>query len=344
MSEQMFGYIYLTTNLLNKKRYIGKHQSKTLKNGYLGSGTLLRQAIKKHGRENFQKEVLHIAYSREELLLKEIATILEHDAVYDASYYNIANGGDGGCWDVLSDAQKDLIRQKIQSAHVGRPKSLEHRRRLSEARKGVPRNWKKVTREEYSARRRKEVADGIHPPPIANRGNKEFRHSEETKTLIKQKVQAARRRVAEERGAYFSDEVITSIKAKLAERMTPERRERFRQETKRAILMAHEVQQKQADDFAMKHEKIITLMQRQGIGLVVIAAKLTEAGYKSPRGGAWTDQTVRQVLKRIKNFAAAKKIGDKPRDLSSEVLISVPRAPTVVRTGNRPKIIRWERD
>jgi hypothetical protein len=48
--------IYITTNLINGKQYIGLH-SKNNKS-YLGAGTLLLKAIKKYGKENFSKEIL----------------------------------------------------------------------------------------------------------------------------------------------------------------------------------------------------------------------------------------------------------------------------------------------
>ena len=49
-------YIYLTTNLINGKKYIGKHFG-AICDSYLGSGTLLQRAIAKYGKENFKKEI-----------------------------------------------------------------------------------------------------------------------------------------------------------------------------------------------------------------------------------------------------------------------------------------------
>jgi hypothetical protein len=63
-------YIYKTTNLVNGKAYIGKHNG-ALTDDYLGSGTLLKCAIEKYGRENFKKEILYISKNEEENREKE---------------------------------------------------------------------------------------------------------------------------------------------------------------------------------------------------------------------------------------------------------------------------------
>jgi hypothetical protein len=49
IKSKKFHFIYKTTNLLNNKFYIGMHSTSNLKDGYLGSGTHLRYAIRKYG-------------------------------------------------------------------------------------------------------------------------------------------------------------------------------------------------------------------------------------------------------------------------------------------------------
>ena len=50
-------FVYLTTNLINGKKYVGSHTCK--KNDlYLGSGKALLLAIKKYGPKNFNREIL----------------------------------------------------------------------------------------------------------------------------------------------------------------------------------------------------------------------------------------------------------------------------------------------
>ena len=48
--------IYLTTNLVNKKQYIGKDRNNNPY--YLGGGVLLKEDIKVFGKSKFKKEVI----------------------------------------------------------------------------------------------------------------------------------------------------------------------------------------------------------------------------------------------------------------------------------------------
>lgn len=88
-------YIYRTTNLINNKKYIGKHKGR-LDDNYLGSGILLTKAIEKYGEQNFKKEILYISQSEEENREKEKYFIKIFNAVESDDYYNIAEGGQGG--------------------------------------------------------------------------------------------------------------------------------------------------------------------------------------------------------------------------------------------------------
>ena len=49
-------FIYKTTNLINGKIYIGKYKGN--RKNYLGSGVILKKAIKKYGIENFTREII----------------------------------------------------------------------------------------------------------------------------------------------------------------------------------------------------------------------------------------------------------------------------------------------
>lgn len=93
----MYGYIYMTTNLINGKMYIGQKKSTNfLKERYLGSGSLLRKAVKKYGKENFKVEMLCECDSKEELDEMEIYFIKQFDAKNNDNFYNLTPGGESG--------------------------------------------------------------------------------------------------------------------------------------------------------------------------------------------------------------------------------------------------------
>lgn len=92
----MYGYIYITTNLINNKIYVGQHKHETYDTSYYGSGKLIKRAIEKYGIENFKNEILDTASSLEELCEKEIFWIKEKKSLCSQGNYNLLRGGQFG--------------------------------------------------------------------------------------------------------------------------------------------------------------------------------------------------------------------------------------------------------
>jgi len=84
-------FVYETTNLINGKKYIGKHKG-SIDDDYLGSGNCLLAAIKKYGKENFVRKILFIAKDEQEAYDKEKELIAFYHAVEREDYYNISSG------------------------------------------------------------------------------------------------------------------------------------------------------------------------------------------------------------------------------------------------------------
>ena len=121
----MYGYIYLTTNLINNKKYIGQHKGK-FTTEYLGSGKVLKQAIDKYGRDNFKVILLDVAQSKEELDELEKKYIANYNALYESDFYNIHEGGSGGNTKQgysFEEYQKYINKESIN--HRGRKPSEE---------------------------------------------------------------------------------------------------------------------------------------------------------------------------------------------------------------------------
>lgn len=86
--------VYKTTNLINGRFYIGMHSTNNLNDSYLGSGWILKEAIKKYGRESFKREILHIFKHRKEALIKE-AELVNAEFIKNKNNYNLVIGGCG---------------------------------------------------------------------------------------------------------------------------------------------------------------------------------------------------------------------------------------------------------
>jgi hypothetical protein len=90
-------YVYEITNKINNKKYIGKRCCKCPidEDKYMGSGVLIKRAIKKYGIENFSKKILFVLNSEDEAYQKEFETIESVKAYKNPMYYNLTAGGYG---------------------------------------------------------------------------------------------------------------------------------------------------------------------------------------------------------------------------------------------------------
>jgi hypothetical protein len=105
--------IYKITNKIDGKIYIGKHQTDDLNDGYMGSGKILRRAQKKHGLENFLKEILHIFNTEEEMNAKEKELVTEEFCLREDTY-NLCVGGQGGFSYINSNGVRNGFESRIQ--------------------------------------------------------------------------------------------------------------------------------------------------------------------------------------------------------------------------------------
>lgn len=128
----MLGYIYITTNIINGMQYVGQsiQQKAYKKKNYLGSGTYLMNVIKKHGRENFKREILIDN-------IECIAALNIYEYIFIKKYntlkpngYNIEAFGRS-----CGHRQKETL-DKISKANKGRVHSWETRQLISDNRKG----------------------------------------------------------------------------------------------------------------------------------------------------------------------------------------------------------------
>lgn len=112
-----YGYIYLTVNLINNKKYIGKCK-RVFNPNYYGSSKHLNQSIQKYGKQNFTIKVLSYAENKNTLDLLEIGYIKYCRKLFGReNMYNIADGGAGG--DTISKhPNRDNIVPKMKNCGI----------------------------------------------------------------------------------------------------------------------------------------------------------------------------------------------------------------------------------
>ena len=104
--------VYKITNLVNGKFYIGKHQTKNLDDGYMGSGKLIRAAVQKYGRDNFSKEILHVFDNEHDMNEREKELV-----ILSEMSYNLCEGGKGGFGFINNNGLNiDLKQQEMRNS------------------------------------------------------------------------------------------------------------------------------------------------------------------------------------------------------------------------------------
>lgn len=147
-------YIYLITNLINNKIYIGqtndpalrwsqhKHTARKSKVDETIPQQTITRAIKKYGEDNFKFEVIATCKTQEDCNEVEIEMIQQFGSLDPSVGYNIDPGGKNG------RRSPDTIRKVVEGrlAHYakygnpakGRPLSEQHRKALSISSMGKP--------------------------------------------------------------------------------------------------------------------------------------------------------------------------------------------------------------
>ena len=56
--NEPYGFIYITTNMVNGRKYLGQKGFDKDWKSYLGSGTAFKKAIEKYGKDNFSRNIM----------------------------------------------------------------------------------------------------------------------------------------------------------------------------------------------------------------------------------------------------------------------------------------------
>ena len=181
----MFYYTYKVTLLkgsLAGKYYYGQHRTKNLKDGYIGSGTMIAAYFKKYPKVEgvtYVREILAF-YSDEEELNRAEKELIGDRYETDPNCLNLKAGG-------KQTKLSTESRKKLSLALTGKTWTEERRKAASRARKGVPKGPSKLkgkkrapeavakTVEKLTGKKRPDIAKELSSRKWMNNGIKNFR-------------------------------------------------------------------------------------------------------------------------------------------------------------------------
>ena len=121
-----FGIVYLVTNIINGKFYVGKttktlSRRKTEHFSQQNPGRVFDNALRKYGKNAFCWEILCECSSKEELNGQEIYFIKKYKSciLEGNGGYNMTWGGDGGIFGDANPAKRPEVREKLRQLNLG---------------------------------------------------------------------------------------------------------------------------------------------------------------------------------------------------------------------------------
>ena len=136
-------YVYVIVNKINLKLYFGSHtwDGEGLDKNYYGSGKIIKQAVKKYGKDNFIVYPIKFYDTIEECRQAEEELLKKYNIASNPYCYNCKNGAIGWTSEDMKGKNNPMYgrtlsaehRRKMSQANKGRTLSAEHKKKISQA-------------------------------------------------------------------------------------------------------------------------------------------------------------------------------------------------------------------
>ncbi len=118
------GKIYLTTNKINGKIYIGQTITNTRR--YIGGGASIQKAIKEYGKENFHKIILVDGIeTKDQMNCLEIFYIKLYESNNPLIGYNIRQGGENKFFNHTEESRAKIKNRSLQEDNKIRIRAIQ---------------------------------------------------------------------------------------------------------------------------------------------------------------------------------------------------------------------------
>lgn len=208
MKKEISWCVYIHTNKINNKKYIGQtcqNIKARWKNGSnYRSSTYFYSAIKKYGWDNFEHKVVakNLTKKKADIIEK---TLIKCFNTTDACFgYNLCSGGSRG-------VQNEITRKKISIANKGKKPYFT-------------KEWKKKISEAQKIR----LSDPTKNSMYGKKRPDTIEFNKKTKTGIKQKEEHIRKRVEKNKGQHRSEEVRQKMSNAAKKRWEKQKKERLK--------------------------------------------------------------------------------------------------------------------
>ena len=129
-------YVYVIVNKINLKLYFGSHSwdGNGMDPNYYGSGKIIKQAVKKYGKDNFIVYPIKFYDTIEECRQAEEELLKKYDIANNPYCYNIKNGAIGWTSEDMTGEKHPLYGKRGKDSPMyGKHHTEETRRKISQA-------------------------------------------------------------------------------------------------------------------------------------------------------------------------------------------------------------------
>jgi group I intron endonuclease len=134
--KQNMAYVYIITNKINGKKYIGSSRKPQIDENYYGSGKVVKDALKKYGKENFTRDILWQGEGDARGI--ETCYLIAVNASKNPMYYNMTNDARGN--NLHQESTKRTVSEKLKGRKL-LPEQIE-KIRLAKTGKPNPKKGK----------------------------------------------------------------------------------------------------------------------------------------------------------------------------------------------------------